>query len=190
MADAPATAAAVFTTNRVVAAPVVVGREHVAGGTLRAVVVNAGNANACTGRRGEADARRMCQLAARHVGCDPSLVLPSSTGIIGHPLPMAKVTAGIAAAAAALGDSAEHAAAFMDAILTTDLKRKAAAATIKVGRRTVVIAGVCKGSGMIGPRMAVAGKGAGKRAHGQATLLAYLTTDVAAPASVLRKLLG
>ncbi len=185
VADAPATAAAVFTTNRVVAAPVIVGREHVAAGKLRAIVMNSGNANACTGKQGMKDARRMCQLAADALGCDATAVLPSSTGIIGHPLPMAKVTAGIADAAAALGNSAEHAAAFMDAILTTDLKRKQAAVTVKVGRDRFVLAGVCKGSGMIGPRMALPPK-----TPKQATMLAYLTTDVAAPASVLRTLLG
>ena len=186
VADVPATAAAVFTTNTVVAAPVVVGREHVAAGRLRAVVVNAGNANACTGKQGDRDARRMCALAAEHLGCEPADVLPSSTGIIGHLLPMAKVTAGIAAAAAALGDSADHAAAFQAAILTTDLKPKAAATTVKVGRQTITIAGVCKGSGMIGPRMAVASTKVAKHA----TMLAYLTSDAAAPAAVLRKLLG
>ena len=182
VADAVATAAAVFTTNRVVAAPVVVGREHVAAGKLRAVVMNSGNANACTGRPGDRDARRMCQLAADLLGCEPGHVLPSSTGIIGHPLPMAKVTAGIAAAAEQLGNTAEHAAAFMDAILTTDLKRKSAAVQVKVGRDRLTLAGVCKGSGMIGPRMAVGPK--------HATMLAYLTTDAAAPASLLRKLLA
>ena len=182
VADGLATAAAVFTTNRVVAAPVVVGRAHVAAGKLRAVVMNSGNANACTGRQGDRDARRMCDLAAEHLGCDANQILPSSTGIIGHPLPMGKVTAGIAAAAAALGNTAEHAGAFMDAILTTDLKRKSAAVTVKIGRDRFTLAGVCKGSGMIGPRMALAPK--------QATMLAYLTTDVAAPVAVLRRLLA
>src|SRR5205085_1882112 len=122
--DRPASAAAVFTTNKVFAAPVKVGREHVAGGKLRAIVVNSGNANACTGRQGEKDARRMCELAARAVGCDAGQVLPSSTGIIGHPLPMEKIERGIADAAQHLGDSLEHALLFADAILTTDTKRK------------------------------------------------------------------
>src|SRR5215218_7851367 len=89
-------AAAVFTTNKVVAAPVVVGRRHLAqsNGRLRAVVVNAGNANACTGRQGEKDALRMCRLAAAAAGCDSGEVLPSSTGIIGHLMPMEKVERG------------------------------------------------------------------------------------------------
>ena len=153
LCDRMATAAAVFTANRVVAAPVIVGREHIAGGKLRAVVVNSGNANACTGKRGEKDARTMCNLAAAAVGCEAESILPCSTGIIGHMLPMEKIAAGITAAANALGDSAEHSLAFMDAILTTDLKRKNAEVEVKIGRQRIVIAGVCKGSGMIGPRL-------------------------------------
>jgi glutamate N-acetyltransferase / amino-acid N-acetyltransferase len=157
IADAPATAAAVFTTNKVFAAPVKVGREHVASGKLRGVVVNAGNANACTGKQGEKDARRMCEVAASVAGCEPEEILPSSTGIIGHPLPMSKLERGIVEAGQDLGTSHEHALLFADAILTTDLVRKAAAATFKLGKRTVTLAGVCKGSGMIGPRMTLAG---------------------------------
>src|SRR5438105_15489540 len=117
--DTLATAAAVFTTNKVFAAPVKVGREHLASGKLRGVVVNAGNANACTGRQGEKDARRMCQVAADVFGCGAGEVLPSSTGIIGHLMPMEKVEAGIRDAGQYLGDSEEHALLFADAILTT-----------------------------------------------------------------------
>jgi glutamate N-acetyltransferase/amino-acid N-acetyltransferase len=178
VSDRLATAAAVFTTNLVVAAPVVVGRRHISSGKLRGIVVNSGNANACTGKKGERDAIAMCKLTANAMGCSAAEILPSSTGIIGHLLPMEKITAGISAAAASLGDSAEHARAFMDAILTTDLKRKNAEATVKIGRERVVIAGVCKGSGMIGPRLQPP----------QATMLAYLTTDAAIPAPLLRKL--
>ena len=184
LCDAPAVAAAVFTTNKVFAAPVKVGREHVATGKLQGIVVNAGNANACTGRQGEKDARRMCSLAGELAGCDARLILPSSTGIIGHLMPMAKVEAGIRAAAASLGRSKEHAATFAAAILTTDLARKAAAATFKLGSKTITLAGVCKGSGMIGPRMALPGKAL------HATMLAYLTTDAAIAAPLLRKLLA
>ena len=179
LCDVPATAAAVFTTNKVFAAPVKVGREHVAAGRLRGVIVNAGNANACTGRQGEKDARRMCALAAEVAGCEAKLILPSSTGIIGHLMPMDKIEAGIRGAATSLGSSEEHALAFGSAMLTTDLKRKAAATSLKIGRKTVTIAGVCKGSGMIGPRMAL-----------HATMLAYLTTDAAIPAPLLRKLMA
>src|SRR4051794_12732172 len=182
--DTLATAAAAFTTNKVFAAPVKIGRAHVADGKLRAVVVNAGNANACTGKPGERDALRMCAVAAQSIGAKARDILPSSTGIIGHPLPMRKLERGIVEAGHALGRSREHALAFADAILTTDTKRKSAATTLKLGREMVTIAGVCKGSGMIGPRMTVG------RAPLHATMLAYLTTDVQASAPVLRKLLS
>jgi glutamate N-acetyltransferase/amino-acid N-acetyltransferase len=178
--DTTATAAAVFTTSKVVAAPVNIGRENVAKGRLRGVVVNAGNANACTGTQGEKDARMMCHLAGIAIGCDERLVLPSSTGIIGHLMPMDKVERGIAHAGHALGRDREHALHFSDAILTTDLARKEAATTFKLGRQTITLAGVCKGSGMIGPRMALP----------HATMLAYLTTDAAVPVALLRQLLG
>lgn len=203
--DAVATAAAVFTTNKVFAAPVKVGRDHIASGKLRGVVVNAGNANACTGRQGERDARRMCQLAADVVGAAASEFLPSSTGIIGHMLPMDKLESGIRDAGQYLGDSLEHALLFGSAILTTDLKRKSAAVEFKVGRETVTLAGVCKGSGMIGPRMALPGARDSGAARGRAarrarngrspakplhaTMLAYLTTDAAINAPALRNLL-
>jgi glutamate N-acetyltransferase / amino-acid N-acetyltransferase len=178
----PVSAAAVFTTNKVFAAPVQIGRENIAGGKLQAVVVNAGNANACTGNQGVRDARAMCALTAALLECDPAKVLPSSTGIIGHMLPMAKIERGIADAAAALGNSQPHALDFAEAILTTDLARKAAGVEIKIGRQAVRLAGVCKGSGMIGPRMAL------QAPH--ATMLAYLTTDAVVPPRLLSKLLA
>ena len=202
VSETRASAAAVFTTNQVFAAPVKVGREHIAGGALRAVIVNAGNANACTGRQGERDARAMCALAAKVVGCAPQDVLPSSTGIIGRPMPMDLVAAGIAEVGNMLGDSLEHALSFADAILTTDLVRKAAAVQFKVGKETITVAGVCKGSGMIGPRMALDSVAtasrrpplstghAGKKKLLHATMLAYLTTDANIPAAQLRKLLA
>jgi glutamate N-acetyltransferase/amino-acid N-acetyltransferase len=174
-----AAAAAVFTTNQVCAAPVIIGRQHIRKGKLRGVVVNSGNANACTGKQGEKDAIRMCQLAASVANASPYEFLPSSTGIIGHMLPMDKVERGIVEAGQYLGDSMEHAHLFADAILTTDLKRKAHAVEFKIGRETATLAGVCKGSGMIGPRMALP----------HATMLAYLTTDVQISPASLRKLL-
>ena len=177
--DTLASAAAVFTSNQVFAAPVKIGKSHIADGKLRGVVVNSGNANACTGRQGEKNAVAMCQLAARKIVADPQAFLPSSTGIIGRQLPMEKITRGIVEAANALGDSAEHALAFVTAIMTTDLKRKSAAASFKLGRQQIVLAGVCKGSGMIGPRLALP----------HATMLAYLTTDARISPVVLRKLL-
>jgi glutamate N-acetyltransferase / amino-acid N-acetyltransferase len=177
-----ATAAAMFTANRVVAASVKTGRRHVAGGKLRGVVVNSGNANACTGKQGVIDTQRMCDLAAERIGCLPRLILPSSTGIIGRVLPMAKISAAIIAAARSLGDSGEHARLFADAILTTDTRRKTAEARFTIDRREVRLAGVCKGSGMIGPRLA------GTPRH--ATMLAYLTTDAHITPLNLRKSLA
>ena len=92
----------------------------------------------------------MCRIAAKVLEAEPEQILPSSTGIIGHLLPMDKIEAGIWDAGQYLGDSLEHAMLFADAILTTDLKRKSAATQVKIGRQTVTVAGVCKGSGMIG----------------------------------------
>ena len=178
--DKPAVAAAAFSRNRVVSPTITVGREHLRSGNLRAVVVNSGNANACTGERGERDARDTCADVANRLGCDASDVLPSSTGIIGHHLNMSKLLAGIERAHAELGTSADHAAAFGRAILTTDLVPKQAAT--KTGGITV--AGVCKGSGMIGPMMAVDGV-----VGPQATMLAYITTDAAIEPDRLRGML-
>src|SRR4051812_38921075 len=177
VADRLSPAAAVFTTNKVFAAPVKIGREHVANGELRGVVVNAGNANACTGKQGDKDARRMCELSADLIDAESEEFLPCSTGIIGHLMPMPKVERGIRAAAKALGNSREQALAFSDAILTTDLVRKEAAIESKGGTK-FRIAGVCKGSGMIGPRMTL-----------HATMLAFITTDAQVPVPLLRNVL-
>jgi glutamate N-acetyltransferase / amino-acid N-acetyltransferase len=179
LCDTAATAAALFTTNTVRAAPVIVGEKHVAGGILRGIVVNSGNANACTGQRGMRDAIEMCRLAGEVAGTPPRLILPSSTGIIGHFLPMEKIDRGITAAADDLGTSAKHAQAFSAAILTTDKVPKGAAVRFRVGKELVTLAGVCKGSGMIGPRLGL-----------HATMLAYLTTDAQIPAGILRRLLA
>jgi glutamate N-acetyltransferase/amino-acid N-acetyltransferase len=162
VSDHPAHAAAVFTTNRFQAAPILVSRRHLraAEGRARAIVVNSGNANACTGEQGLADARRMAELAAEALELPAEQVLVASTGIIGHPLPMEKLGAGIRAAAAALGADAAPAA---QAIMTTDLVPKTAAVEFELDGRVVRVGGMCKGSGMIGPNMA--------------TMLAFLTTD-------------
>jgi glutamate N-acetyltransferase/amino-acid N-acetyltransferase len=177
LADQTAVAAGCFTRNHVVAAPVIVGREHLLGGRLRAIVINSGNANACTGQQGLKDARRMCALTADLVGCEAQQVLPSSTGIIGHVLPMDKVEAGIRSVAEEIGNSKEHSDRFMSAILTTDTRPKQAAVQVKIGKQQVTIAGVCKGAGMIGPRMGPP----------QATMLAYLTTDADIPPARLQR---
>lgn len=193
VAGSVCSAAAVFTTNPVHAAPVTVGLRHVADGQLRGVVVNSGCANACTGRQGIKDAEAMCSAAARAVGGSVAGdFLPSSTGVIGHLLPMAKVRAGIRAAAATLGDSAEHADAFAEAILTTDTRKKAAAERVRIGRETVTVAGVCKGAGMIGPRLSPSGPKLPGRRGGvplHATMLAYLTCDAELSPAAARRLL-
>ncbi|CAN5359046.1 bifunctional glutamate N-acetyltransferase/amino-acid acetyltransferase ArgJ [soil metagenome] len=156
VSDRPAKAAGVFTTNQVRAACVDVSREAIADGTLRAIVVNSGNANCCTGEQGARDARKMVELAAKALSFEEEDVAVASTGVIGHLLDMSKVEKGIAEAAQALGTDPSP---FKDAILTTDLVEKEA--SVEVGG--VRIYGVAKGSGMIAPNMA--------------TMLAFVATD-------------
>jgi glutamate N-acetyltransferase / amino-acid N-acetyltransferase len=160
-AAAPVPAAAVFTTNAVAAAPVVVSRAHVARGRVRAAVVNAGNANACTGAPGLADARLMAVTAAESLGCLPEEVIVASTGVIGVAMPIELVVAGIARAVEALDSTPADAAA--EAIMTTDTFPKQTAVTVEVAGRDYTVGGMAKGSGMIQPNMA--------------TMLAFLTTD-------------
>ncbi|MDO8963975.1 MAG: bifunctional glutamate N-acetyltransferase/amino-acid acetyltransferase ArgJ [Coriobacteriia bacterium] len=161
VAETAVPAAAVFTTNKVAAAPVVVSREHIADGHVRAVVVNAGNANACTGAPGLADARRMAARAAEALGCPAGEIIVSSTGVIGVAMPMDLVLPGVAAAAASLDSAAADDAA--EAIMTTDTFPKQTAVTVEAGGRTYAVGGMAKGSGMIQPNMA--------------TMLAFVTTD-------------
>jgi len=179
VSDVPATAAAMFTLNRVQAAPVLVSKEHLAasGGIVRAVVVNSGCANACTGDAGMSDARAMAAQTARLVGCAPEQVLVASTGVIGVNLPMDKLNAGIPQAFAALASSQGPQAA--QAIMTTDPFPKEACATITIGGTTVTIGGMAKGSGMIGPNMAPS-----------ATMLAFVTTDAAIAQPLLHRALA
>ena len=160
-ADRPVPAAAVFTTNLVVAAPVVVSREHVAGRAVRAVVTNAGNANACTGARGLGDARAMAAAAAVALDCAVTEVVVASTGVIGAPLPVDLVLPAISAAAASLSAGSGLAAA--EAIMTTDTFAKQVAVSLDVAGCTYTVGGMAKGSGMIKPNMA--------------TMLGYITTD-------------
>ncbi len=167
------TAAFVCTTNLLKAAPLLVTRESVKGGGVRAVVVNSGVANAATGERGLEDAYRMRELAAEELGIGAGEVAVASTGVIGERLPMDRVKAGIREAAARL---VQDGSAFAEAILTTDTRTKEAAATVEVGGRAVTVGGVAKGSGMIHPNMA--------------TMLAFLTTDAAVEKHCLRKTLG
>jgi len=176
--DVPAAAAAAFTTNRVKAAPVLVGMERAAAGRLQAVIVNSGNANAFTGRPGVAAARAMCAAVGRELHIDPTLVIPSSTGRIGVPLPRDRVLAGVRAACRALSPEAFHEA--LEGMMTTDAFAKFATEAVSVGGRSVTVAGMTKGAGMIAPRMAV-----GKHA----TNLAYVLTDAAVTPAALRRML-
>ncbi|MGE5293828.1 MAG: bifunctional glutamate N-acetyltransferase/amino-acid acetyltransferase ArgJ [Solirubrobacterales bacterium] len=171
-----AVAAAMFTTNKIVSAAVQVSREHMESRKTYAVVVNSGNANACTGKKGLADARTMCSLVANHLGVEPEEVLVASTGIIGHQLPMDKVTAGINQAAPRLSDSPKAGLDFAHAIMTTDTKCKQAYREVKLSRATAKIVGTVKGAGMIGPNMA--------------TTLLFITTDAAITKPLLGKALS
>ena len=178
--DGGANAAAMFTSNQVVAAPIILGRRHLAatGGRVSAVLVNAGNANCCTGDPGIEDAHRTCVAVAERFGCVFDEIVPSSTGIIGVPLPVEKVLAAIPQAGAALGSTPIHAEAFATAILTTDTKLKVARATFETGGRTVSLFGCAKGAGMIGPQLIP-----------HATMLVYLFTDLAASSAQLSSML-
>jgi len=175
VSDTPAAAAAVFTTNRVQAAPVLVSKEHLASsrGTVRAIVVNSGCANACTGDAGMQVARDMAAETARLVSCPPEHVLVASTGVIGVGLSIEKIRAGLPIAFRALG--ADQGPAAARAIMTTDLSPKEAAATITVGGRAAAIGGMAKGAGMIEPMMA--------------TMLGFVTTDAAVPQGMLERAL-
>ncbi|KAA5541482.1 bifunctional glutamate N-acetyltransferase/amino-acid acetyltransferase ArgJ [Roseiconus nitratireducens] len=161
--DGPLTAAGVYTQNQVVAAPVLWCRQRTPSDSVRAVITNSGNANACTGDQGLQDAQTMCRQVAAAVAIDPDDVLVMSTGIIGQPLPMEVVCRGIDAAADQLGDSAEDFVRAADAILTTDQGRKVASRVVVLGDQPVRIAAMAKGAGMIAPNMA--------------TLLAVVLTD-------------
>lgn len=176
VADGGATCAGVFTTSQVKAAPVLVSAAHLSGGQPRAVVVNAGNANCCTGEVGLANARRMCDLAASQLGLDARDVLVCSTGIIGHPLPIAKIESALNEMTLDASDE-DAARAFM----TTDTVPKFIAAQTQIDGQTVTVGGQCKGVGMIGPNMAPL------QLHG--TMLAFLTTDAKIDAPRLQRLL-
>ena len=154
VSDVAAVAAGVYTQNLVFAAPVALDRSRTPADGIRAVVVNSGNANACTGERGLADARRMAELAAAvcDARCDAGLVM--STGIIGEFMPMEKIEKGIAAAAGCLGDDAASFDAAARGLLTTDTVTKVAARAITIGGKEVRIVGMAKGAAMIGPNMA------------------------------------
>lgn len=174
VSDRPASAAAVYTTNLVQAAPLHLCRAYLRDGSACAVVLNSGNANACTGEQGLSAARAMSAHVAKGLGVDSEDVLVCSTGVIGVQLPMEAVENGIAGALAALSENGGDDAAV--AIMTTDTVPKTCAVSLELDGRTVRIGGMAKGSGMIAPNMA--------------TMLGVVTTDANVPPALLREMLA
>jgi glutamate N-acetyltransferase/amino-acid N-acetyltransferase len=175
VSDVPAAVAGMFTGNQVCAAPVKVSAKHAAGKRARAIVVNSGNANACTGARGLADAQLMAQLTAESVGVSAREVLVGSTGRIGVPMPMENVKRGIVEAAERLSHSRAAARNAAEAIMTSDTRRKEIAVEFELDGVPVRIGGICKGAGMIQPGMTP-----------HATMLAFITSDAAVESDHLK----
>ena len=187
VSDGPAAVAGMFTTNQVCAAPVKISAKHAAGKRARAIVVNSGNANACTGARGMADAKLMTEIAARNLGIAAKEVLVCSTGRIGVPMPMGNVKRGIGQAARLLARGLAPARETAEAIMTSDTRRKEIAVEFEMGGARVRLGGICKGAGMIQPGMS--GSGQRPTAGLHATMLGFLTTDAAIESSVLKEAL-
>jgi glutamate N-acetyltransferase/amino-acid N-acetyltransferase len=207
VSDVPAAVAGMFTSNQVCAAPVKISAQRAAGKFAQVIVVNSGNANACTGRQGMKHAREMAQLASASVAalCERRKlagrkmatvtdrryritdgdVLVCSTGRIGVQMPMKNVERGIRACVALLARSAKNARQVAEAIMTTDTRRKEIAVEFKIGSSTTRMGGICKGAGMIQPGM-VARRTAGVR---HATMLAFITSDVAIESNLLKRAL-
>lgn len=177
LAEAPggATAAALFTSNRVVAAPLVVDKEVLRGGRVRGVLVNSGNANCATGPGGLRACRQVCRKAASELGASPQEIFPSSTGVIGVPLPKEKILAALPALFAGREASLDGARRFAQAIMTTDTRPKLAAVRFRCGSARATLLGMAKGAGMIHPSLA--------------TMLVYLFTDVGATPAQLERAL-
>ncbi len=177
VSDGPCAGAGTFTTNRVCAAPVRWDRALVPSDVLRAIVINAGNANAATGAEGEANARRTAEVAAGALGCRTEQVLVASTGVIGHQLPMERLLEGLGRALSAADSSESSFEEASRAIMTTDTRPKLIARELTVGGTVIRLLGIAKGAAMIGPRMA--------------TMLAFLITDAnVAPADLQTILSG
>jgi len=185
-----ASAAAMFTANRVTAAPLTIDKEnlHASGGKVRVVAINAGNANCAAGQAGLDAARTTCRAAAETFACKPEEVFPSSTGVIGVPLPAEKLVAALPELAASLGSDVDHFQQVARAILTTDTVEKTAFTRFEVSipeidgpgeiKQEIRIAAVCKGSGMIHPQLTP-----------HATMLVYILTDAQIEPSILNKYL-
>ncbi|MBI5475941.1 MAG: bifunctional glutamate N-acetyltransferase/amino-acid acetyltransferase ArgJ, partial [Ignavibacteriales bacterium] len=174
ISDLPATAAAVFTLNKVQAAPVLVCKKHLnESETFKAIIVNSGNANACTGERGYQDAVTMANETAKALGVNSKEIFVSSTGVIGEPLPIVKIINGIHQIVKHADENKHKSAA--EAIMTTDTFAKSISSTFTIDGKEVSIGGIAKGSGMIHPNMA--------------TMLAFVTTDAAIEKNVFQGLL-
>ena len=174
MECAPGTqVAAVFTRNRFCAAPVIVAREHRAHGAPRALIINTGNANAGTGAAGIADARACCTALATALGCETEQVWPFSTGVIGEPLPVDRIVAGIPACVSALSENGWGDAAY--GIMTTDTVPKGTSRRVLIDSVPLTVTGIAKGAGMIRPDMA--------------TMLAYIATDARVAPDILQRAL-
>jgi len=171
VSDHPASAAGVFTQNRVSAAPVQISKKRLPRADARAIVISSGNANACTGKQGLQDAVQMAQFAALGLDCKPEQILVCSTGVIGRRLPMEKIEPGIGQAVHHLTPQSEGLEKAATAILTTDTRIKVATRQVSLGGKTITLTGIAKGAAMIGPNMA--------------TMLAFVLTDAAvAPADL------
>jgi len=174
LSEVPASVAAVFTRNRVQAAPVVLDRERLQSGQCQAVIVNSGNANCCTGNQGMQDARAMAAAAAQQLGIDDNLVMVASTGVIGNPLPLSKVEAAVPALVGSL--TAEGFLDLAQAIMTTDTVPKVISRTAELRGKMFTVTGVAKGAGMIRPDMA--------------TMLCFICTDLEVPQAFLQEALA
>ncbi len=190
VSEVPASVAGMFTTNQICAAPVKVCVPRVKKGVAQAIVVNSGNANACTGKQGMKDALAMTALVAKQFHMPVEHVLVGSTGRIGVTMPMANVKSGILHAAQILGHEPAHAVESAEAIMTSDTKPKQIAIEFKLGGKTVRIGGICKGAGMIQPGMSATGArpAAAPAAYAglHATMLCFITTDAAIEAKALQ----
>ena len=167
----PAVTAAAFTSNKVKAAPVRLCQAHLRSNDIRAIIVNSGNANACTGPRGIRDAKAMAQATAAELDLNPNQVLVGSTGIIGLPMPMERITPRIADLVKGLGRGNND--AISRAIMTSDTKPKTISIEVPLGSKTIRIGAIAKGAGMISPSMG--------------TMLCYITTDAAVGLAELKK---
>ncbi|MEI7533278.1 MAG: bifunctional ornithine acetyltransferase/N-acetylglutamate synthase, partial [Verrucomicrobiae bacterium] len=193
VSETPATVAGMFTTNQVCAAPVKICVERLKKKNLaQVVVVNSGNANACTGKQGMADAREMVAFTEKTLALSAGRALVGSTGRIGVTMPMDNVRAGILEAAMELGFTAEHADHAAEAIMTSDSRPKQIAIEFLLGGKKIRIGGMCKGAGMIQPGMSATGARPAALPHGglHATMLAFITTDAVVEQKVLQAALN